>query len=411
VPAGVPHADENGAAGSEMTSTEIATQPESTPSRSKGRRRLGWTSWFAGADSRVLALVPSEQSFMEAQGLVILVMACVTGFAVAVAGSGWWNIPITHILWLGVIWTVVICIVDRLIYKSFGTSRRTNLVLAIPRAALSVMLALVLGLPMVQFIFSPSIANQLSQTTAVQQKDAQKSAIAFYEPKIKQASAQIAQIQSHETTLENQVAKFTRLSGCERNESSCSHTHKTGCGHWCHYYAQQADIAKANLAQDRPTDLAKIAALKANIRDWQNREATETTSRVDSIARDKDLLARAEALSAIEKQHPEVSRYVLFVLGLFVCLDLIALVMKLSHLFVGRAVYEEVAAALRERDRLQAHRLREENTVLRKRYTGEAHADADVDEVRIDAERARRIADEQKKLAAGPQTGLAGATS
>ena len=84
-------------------------------------------------------------------------MACVTGFAVAVAGSGWWNIPITHILWLGAVWTAVICIIDRLIYKSFGTSRRANLLLAVPRAALSVMLALVLGLPMVQFIFKPSI--------------------------------------------------------------------------------------------------------------------------------------------------------------------------------------------------------------------------------------------------------------
>jgi hypothetical protein len=73
----------------------------------------------------VLAHVPSERSFLDAQGLVIFAMACVTGFAVAVAGSGWWNIPITHILWLGVIWTAVICIVDRLIYKSFRAAGRT----------------------------------------------------------------------------------------------------------------------------------------------------------------------------------------------------------------------------------------------------------------------------------------------
>jgi Domain of unknown function (DUF4407) len=357
------------------------------------RRRLGWAAWFAGADGRVLALVPSELSFLEAQGLVIVAMACVTGFAVAVAGSGWWNIPITHILWLGAAWTVVICIVDRLIYKSFGTSRRTNLLLAIPRAALSVMLALVLGLPMVQFIFQPSISNQLTQTNAAAQKTAQASAIAFYTPKIKQATAQIAQIQAHEAALENNVAKFTRLSGCERNESSCSHTHKTGCGHWCRYYAQQANIARKSLEQDRPVDRERIAALKADIRGWQSRQAAETTSRVHAIAQDKDLLARAEALSAIEQTHPEVTRYVLFVLGLFVCLDLIALVMKLSHLLVGGAVYEEVAAALRERDRLQAHRLREESSVLRRRYTGEARAEMDVDEVRIDAERTRRIAD------------------
>ena len=81
-------------------------------------------------------------------------------------------------------------------------------------------------------------------------------------------------------------------------------------------------------------------------------------------------------------------------LGLFVCLDLVALVMKLSHLLIGGAVYEEVAAELRERDRLEAHRLREETALLRKRITGEAPADAAVDEVRIDAERTRRIAAE-----------------
>ena len=156
-----------------MTCTNIATRGASS-SEGKTRRRLGWASWFAGADCRVLALVPSEQSFLEAQGLVIVAMACVTGFAVAVAGSGWWNVPITHILWLGVVWTAVICIVDRLIYKSFGTSRRANLMLAVPRALLSLMLALVLGLPMVQFIFKPSISNQLTQTSAVAQKDARK---------------------------------------------------------------------------------------------------------------------------------------------------------------------------------------------------------------------------------------------
>src|SRR6476659_9605419 len=171
-------------------------------------RRLGW-AWFAGADAHVLALVPSERSFLDAQGLVIVAMACVTGFAVAVAGSGWWNVPITHVLWLGVVWAAVICIVDRLIYKSFGTSRRTNLLLALPRAALSLMLALVLGLPMVQFIFKPSISNQLTQTSALEQKHAQKAAISFYEPKITGATAQIAAIQDHETTLATQIGKFT----------------------------------------------------------------------------------------------------------------------------------------------------------------------------------------------------------
>ena len=115
--------------------------------------------------------------------------------------------------------------------------------------------------------------------------------------------------------------------------------------------------------------------------DWQQSESIETRTRVTAIAHDQDLLAQAEALSTIEKQHPEITRYVVFVLGLFVCLDLVALMMKLSHLLIGGAMYEEVAAALRERDQLEAHRLRERTAVLRKRISGEAGADADVDEV------------------------------
>ncbi len=375
------------------SSTRTVMDGQDATSGSRRARRLGW-AWFAGADARVLALVPSERSFLDAQGLVIVAMACVTGFAVAVAGSGWWNVPITHILWLGAVWTAVICIVDRLIYKSFGTGRRANLLLAIPRAALSVMLALVLGLPMVQFIFEPSISKQLTQTSAVEQKDARRAAITFYEPKITAANAQIAAILRDEDALENRRARFARLAGCENNDPSCSHTHRSGCGHWCHYYAAQARIARATLDRDRPVDEKKIAGLRAKIGDWQRSEAIETKARVSAIAHDQDLLARAQALATIEKQHPEVTRYVLFVLGLFVCLDLVALVMKLSHLLIGGATYEEVAAALQERDRLEAHRLREQTAVMRKRITGEAGADMDVDEVRIDVERARRIADE-----------------
>jgi len=372
------------------------------------RRRPSW-SWFAGADERVLALVPSERSFLEAQGLVIFAMALVTGFAVTVAGSGWWNVPITHLLWLGVVWTALICIVDRLIYKSFGTGRRANLALAVPRAALSVMLALVLGLPMVQFIFKPSISNQLTHTSVAAQKDARQASIAFYEPKIKDATAQIAALKAKETTLANRVSTFTRLSGCESNEPSCSHTHRTGCGHWCKYYAAQASTARAALARDRAVDGQRIAALQAKIDDWQRSEARETSTRVAAIDQDQDLLARAQALSAIERQHPEVSRYVLFVLGLFVCLDLVALVMKLSHLLITGAVYEEVAAELRERDRLEAHRLRVQTAVLRDRIAGEARAHADVDEVRIDVERSRLIAEHQAKLT--PKISSAPATS
>ena len=140
------------------------------------------------------------------------------------------------------------------------------------------------------------------------------------------------------------------------------------------------ETAKVQLSQrfqeavDRAAMRAGKGSSDAYLADWQRSEAAETSRRVSAIAGDRDLLARAQALSTIEQRHHEVSRYVLFVLALFVCLDLIALAMKLSHLLVTGAVYEEVAQELRERDRLVAHRLRTETEVMKERITADARS-------------------------------------
>ena len=378
-----------------MSSTETTMQAEehrhrSPPDGSSVGRR------FAGADGRVLALVPSERSFLDAQGLVIAAMACVTGFAVAVAGSGWWNVPITHILWLGVVWAAVICIVDRLIYKSFGTGRRTNLMLAVPRAALSVMLALVLGLPMVQFIFKPSIANQLSQTSALAAEGRAESGdhvLRAEDQASDRADRRDPEQRNDAREPDQQVHPALGLR-VERTVLLAHPSH--GLRSLVRVLRKASEHRSRHARRNPPGRPAEDRRAQGEHREWQSRETPETRTRV-APSPTTGPARRAQALSAIEKQHPEVCSYVLFVLGLFVCLDLVALVMKLSHLLIRGAVYEEVAAALRERDRLEAHRLRAEIDVLRKRMTGQARAD-EVDEVRIDVERDRRIAEAQAKL-------------
>ena len=355
-----------------MSRKETVAPEEAPPTEgtNRPRRRLSWT-WLAGADDRVLALVPSERSFLEAQGMVIFAMACVTGFAVAVAASGWWDVPVTHVLWLGLAWTAVICIIDRLIYKSFGTGRLTNLALAVPRAALSVMLALVLGLPMVQFIFRPSIYNQLSLDRRAAEAS-QDSGDRVLRTEDQAANAQIAAIEDNETTLENRVSKFTRLSGCEGDEPSCSHTHLPGCGHWCRYYARQATSARATLSTARGLKTARRSPASGGTSPLEADEANEIQNPCPrSSRRPGSPCAGAGAVDDPEAA-PGGHEYILFVLGLFVCLDLVALVMKVSHLLITGAAYEEVAAALRERDRLEAHRLTEETAVLEAVHQGGA---------------------------------------
>jgi hypothetical protein len=362
-----------------------------------GRWSRGW-AWFAGADPRVLAHAPGERSFTEALGMVVAALAVASGFTLSVAASNWWNVPISHVLWVGAAWWVVIVLVERLVLKSFGTRRRWYPLLILPRVALTLAIALVFGVPMVQLVFKPSIENQLSITATQQKREATTAAGDFYGPRIKAARQEIAAIGQHEETLTRQVAHFDLLRGCEANEPSCSYTHKTGCGNWCRYYERKAQAARAELAAARPEDRRTVAKLQADIGRWQAAEQAEIASRHRAIDGNVDMLARQEALTAVERAHPEVSKYVLFVLLLFVFLDLVPLTMKVFHLLSSGGAYEEVAAAYRELDRSEAARLHQHAIVRRSQVEERARAELDVAAVEIGLERARRLAEAQERL-------------
>jgi hypothetical protein len=90
-----------------------------------------------------------------------------------------------------------------------------------------------------------------------------------------------------------------------------------------------------------------------------------------------------------------VKKYVEFFLAFLIAIDLVALVLKLTHLFSTGGAYERSAAALRATDLVEVHRLQERATVLTRRITLEARAQEDADELRIRGEISReREADE-----------------
>jgi hypothetical protein len=131
---------------------------------SRRRARARW-AWLGGGDGLVLTMVPSEVSFLNALGMWVAGMAAVSGFAMTVAASQWWSTSIASVAWVLPLWAVLYCLIERLVLKSFGTSWAWNLVITIPRLVLSLAIALVVGLPMSQVIYSGSINDQLSKTT------------------------------------------------------------------------------------------------------------------------------------------------------------------------------------------------------------------------------------------------------
>jgi len=351
------------------------------------RTRAGW-AWLAGGDGFVLATVPSEAGFLNGLGMWVAGMAVVSGFAMTVAASQWWSTSIPRVLWVLPIWAVLYCLIERLVLKSFGTSKLWNLAIAIPRLILSLAIALVVGLPMAQIIYSGSINDELSKTTTARIHQATNDITRVYGAKIAAAQKEIAAVQSKEANLQRQVTNSRFLADCEAGLASCSQTHKLGRGPYYKRDAARAAAAAATLKKAQPQFDATIAADRRKIALWQTTETAQIANRVTAIKADRDFLARQAALERVEKANPAVKKYVVFFLAFLIAIDLVALVMKLTHLFSTGGAYERSAAALRATDLVEPHRLQERAAVLTNRITLEARAQEDADELRIRGDRA-----------------------
>jgi hypothetical protein len=351
----------------------------STPVR---RVRAGW-AWLAGGDGLVLATVPSEASFLNGLGMWVAGMALVSGFGMAVAASQWWSVSLVSVLWVLPLWAVVYCLIERLVLKSFGTSWAWNLAITVPRLVLSLAIALVIGLPMAQIIYSKSIDDQLSKTATARIHAATTKITHLYDAKIAAAQKELAATQAKETALENQVTNSQFLAQCEAGYQSCSQTHKVGKGPYFRRDSARAAAAAAALKAQRPQFEATIAADRHKIAIWQAAEASQVSGRTGAITADRDFLARQAALDQVENANPSVKKYVEFFLAFLIAIDLVALVLKLTHLLSTGGAYERSATALRGMDVVEAHRLEERARVLTRRITLEARAEEEADQLRI----------------------------
>src|SRR5262249_61814314 len=120
---------------------------------------------------------------------------------------------------------------------------------------------------------------------------------------------------------------------------------------------------------------------------------------------DRDFLARQAALDRVENANPAVKKYVAFFLAFLIAIDLVALMLKLTHLFSTGGAYERSAAALRANDLVEVHRLQERSTVLTRRITLEARAQEDADELRIRGEISREPELERDELGLNDRPG------
>jgi hypothetical protein len=367
--------------------TELQKTVDAALARSASRRRAraGW-AWFAGGDGSVLRRVPSEASFLNGLGMWVAGMALVSGFGMTVAASQWWSTSIVSVLWVLPLWAILYCLIERLVLKSFGTSWIWNLVLTVPRLVLSLAIALVIGLPIAQVIYSGSINDELSKTTTARIHAATNEITRTYDAKVAAAQKEIAAAQAREASLQRRVTNSRFLADCEAGLTTCSQTHKLGRGPYFRRDSRRAAAAAAELKRARPQIEATIAANRSKIASWRTAESSQIANRVATIKADRDFLARQAALTRVEKANPAVTKYVLFFLGFLIALDLVALMLKLTHLFSTGGAYERSAAALRSNDLVDVHLLQERANVLTNRITLESQAQQRSDTLRLGGE-------------------------
>jgi hypothetical protein len=274
-------------------------------------------------------------------------------------------------------------LIERLVLKSFGTSRVGNLVLTVPRLALALAIALVVGLPMAQVIYSGSINDQISKTTTAKIHLATADITRTYDARIAAAQKEIDAAQAREASLQRQVTNSAFLAQCEAGETTCSQTHKLGRGPYFARDKRRAAAAAAALRRARPQLEATIAADRNKIALWRSAESSQLASRVSAIKADRDFLSRQAALDRVERANPAVRKYVLFFLAFLVALDLVAILLKLIHLFSTGGAYERSAEALRSTDLVDVHRLQERATVATRRISLEARAEERADVRRL----------------------------
>ncbi len=344
-------------------------------------------AWFAGYDLQRLARVPSERGFAGALGSAVLLLACANGFTACIVVGYVLHTRPSHLWWLGIAWTIVVaCGIERLVLQVSPGKRRLLLLVVLPRLCVSLLLAVQFGEPLVLRFNQGEVNNYLS-TQRVSEEQASSSQVAsFYGPLIAKEHSEVAHIQSSMTKLAQHAEQDHFLSRCEAITASCSQTHRLGCGAYCEHFAHVSRKYSAELAKREPEELARIGALKTAIKKLEGEQARQQSSRLKGVEQNEGLAAHEEALSGVERAHPSIRNEVWFLRLLFLFLDVLPLSTKLIRLYAFDSPYDEISAAEREQDALDAFAKKEAVSVERDRIGEEARAQMEVNRERIWAE-------------------------
>ena len=290
-------------------------------------------AWLGGADKTVLKKVPQARSRFAQMGGVLLTTAGIAVVSMTFALHDAVKAPWAVAGFLGFLWGGVILNLDRLLVLSIGATRdkRNMLLMALPRLAMAIVLAVVISTPLVLRIFQSDINNQLfimHQEASAQQKTLEANSNEQHEvnqlnaeiaadnrilagnlpvnvtnPQLQTAQARVTALQSQEsqqqTTVDNDIEAYQcELYGSGPNCAGATDKQGKGPIYEAKYLRYQQDLATLNTTK---------AQLKTAIAQENAVEKQLASSQASTLKRDQT--AAAAALPGLNKSLAKINAF------------------------------------------------------------------------------------------------------
>lgn len=122
-------------------------------------------AWLGGGDQDLLVDVPTARDRFVQMGLVLLTTASLAVVSMTFALTNALDVPLVPAAAAGLLWGFVILNLDRFLVVTMGSTRslRRLALLAAPRLAMAVVLALVISTPLVLQVFRSDIRVQMNE--------------------------------------------------------------------------------------------------------------------------------------------------------------------------------------------------------------------------------------------------------
>jgi hypothetical protein len=353
-------------------------------------QRFFW--WFAGADIHLLEMCRSDWHRFTAIGIFVVIVGALATISGTFFLTQALSVPTYLALFGGLFWGGVIVSVDRVLLTHFEKGKR-QLMRALPRIGLAVVISLVINHPLLLKMFEGEIEARLFEVKKNKLDTARTSSTK--QTARASLNEQITKVQERLTRLQEIKDEAEADMNKERGGVKTDKTTGTiGEGGVFGLKKKIFDDASANLEKERPALDAQLSDLRSKLADIEKEIALEVGEVNDKESKAGGVLNRQKALSSILREDSSLAFEAMCLFLVLLGVETLPLTQKLLSPMrrYDRLVQDEaemaetdIAKGHRERSEYEKRERNAEKNVLDRVYTGAA--DGDLADLQNEAER------------------------